>query len=150
VCASSLKAITLAAQTIQLGHADIVIAGGTESMSNAPNYTFAKPSSEGKAPQPMTNGLISDGLTDAFGKKEHMGVKGELCAKTYNISREQQDNFAIKSYRKAQTATENGWFRGEIAPIKVVTPDKKLILMKNDECISKVPLTYIRRMGDGR
>ncbi|KAJ4356119.1 erg10, acetyl-CoA C-acetyltransferase [Didymosphaeria variabile] len=104
-----MKAITLAAQSIQLGYADVVIAGGTESMSGCPNYTDGKRT---------TNGVVTDGLTDAYGNKEHMGLKAELCAKTHSIGRDEQDDYAIDSYRKALAATLQGFLRQEIAPIK--------------------------------
>ncbi|KAJ4297839.1 erg10, acetyl-CoA C-acetyltransferase [Kalmusia sp. IMI 367209] len=139
VCASSMKAITLGAQSIQLGYADVVVAGGTESMSGAPNYVFpnATVAATGKPTSRTLNGLITDGLTDAYGSKEHMGLKGELCAKTHGISRDEQDSFAIESYRKALEATKQGWFRGEIAPIKVTAPGQRPVLVREDESLSK-------------
>ena len=137
VCASSMKAIILAAQTIQLGHADVVVAGGTESMSNVPDYV---PSDRKQAPakEGRTNGLTTDGLKDAYGSKEHMGVKGELCASQHGIDREAQDGYALDSYRKAQSATAHGWFRDEMAPVKVTIPGKRPVLVKEDEALAKV------------
>ncbi|CAI4218674.1 unnamed protein product [Parascedosporium putredinis] len=108
VCASGLKAIIIGAQTIMTGNASIVVAGGTESMSNTPTTS---PSSE------------TDGLTDAF-KKEHMGIQGELCSQEHGVSREEQDEYAIKSYQKAQAATEAGVFSSEIYPIENLNVDK--------------------------
>lgn len=124
-----MKAITLAAQSIQLGYADVVIAGGTESMSGCPNYTDGKRT---------TNGVITDGLTDAYGNKEHMGLKAELCAKTHSIGRDEQDSFAIESYRKALDATGLGLFRPEIIPVKVTKPGQRPVLIREDESLSKV------------
>ncbi|KAF1977722.1 acetyl-CoA acetyltransferase [Bimuria novae-zelandiae CBS 107.79] len=137
VCASSMKAITLAAQSIQLGYADVVVAGGTESMSNCPNYADGKHT---------INGLITDGLTDAYGKKEHMGLKGELCANTHNISRDDQDRYAIESYHKALEATKQGLFRAEIAPIKVTAPGKRPVLVRDDESLSKFDEEKLRSL----
>lgn len=124
-----MKAITLAAQTIQLGHAEVVVAGGTESMSGCPNY------SDGKR---TINGLVTDGLTDAYGRNEHMGSKAEVCAKTHSIGREEQDNYAVESYRRALAATKEGLFRGEIIPIKVAAPGQKPVLVREDESLVKV------------
>lgn len=139
-----MKAITLAAQTIQLGYADVVVAGGTESMSNAPNYIPVIATANGQrktsSSQDLLNGVIHDGLTDAYGKREHMGFKGELCAKSHRISREQQDRYAIQSYQKAHEAVHDGWFRGEITPVRVADPRKRPILVKEDELIAKVSL----------
>ena len=124
-----MKAVTLAAQTIQLGYADVVIAGGTESMSGCPNYVNGKRN---------VNGLSADGLTDAYGNREHMGVKAEVCARTHGISRKEQDDYTVESYRKALAATKEGLFRAEIAPIKVAAPGQKPVLVREDESLSKV------------
>lgn len=119
VCASSLKAIVLGAQTIMTGNANIVVAGGAESMSNTPHYL---PNMRGGAKfgdQSLVDGILRDGLTDAYGKKEHMGLQGEECAQDHGFNREQQDNYAIQSYERAQAAQKNGWFGEEITPIEV-------------------------------
>ncbi|PVI03457.1 thiolase [Periconia macrospinosa] len=107
VCASSMKALTLATETIQLGYADVVIAGGMESMSNAPNYvsTSPTPTEEKESARPVINSVIRYGLTDAYINKEHIG----MCKKERELYTE----------RKAQEATKNNWCRGEIAPIKL-------------------------------
>ncbi|KAL3478824.1 Thiolase, N-terminal domain-containing protein [Aspergillus californicus] len=112
VCSSGMKAITLAAQTIASGQADIVVAGGMESMSNAPLYI---PPNAGR--QQALNGLLVDGLTDAYGKRHHMGIKAEICASTHRIPRVLQDEYSVESYEKAQTAQQRGWFSEEIAPV---------------------------------
>lgn len=118
VCASSLKAIIIGAQTIITGNASIVVAGGTESMSNTPHYLPILRNGAKYGDQTLVDGVLKDGLTDAF-KKEHMGIQGELCSQDHNISREEQDDYAIKSYQKAQAATEAGIFATEIYPIEV-------------------------------
>ncbi|PKS12785.1 hypothetical protein jhhlp_000996 [Lomentospora prolificans] len=118
VCASGLKAIVIGAQTIMTGNASIVVAGGTESMSNTPHYLPVLRNGAKYGDQTLVDGVLKDGLTDAF-KKEHMGIQGELCSQDHNISREEQDDYAIKSYQKAQAATEAGIFASEIYPIEV-------------------------------
>ncbi|KID84678.1 acetyl-CoA acetyltransferase [Metarhizium guizhouense ARSEF 977] len=117
VCASGLKAIILGAQNIMLGTSDIVVAGGTESMSNTPHYLPNLRTGAKYGDQTLIDGVLKDGLTDAY-KKEHMGLQGELCASDNDLSREAQDDYAIKSYQKAQAATEAGLFK-EIVPVEV-------------------------------
>ncbi|KDN64557.1 putative acetyl-CoA acetyltransferase [Colletotrichum sublineola] len=119
VCASGMKAIILGAQTIITGNADIVVAGGTESMTNTPHYLPVLRNGAKYGDQTLVDGVLKDGLTDAYGKKEHMGMAAELCAKEHDITREQQDEYAINTYKKAQAATEAGVFSQEIAPIEV-------------------------------
>ncbi|KAI6782275.1 acetyl-CoA acetyltransferase [Emericellopsis cladophorae] len=117
VCASSLKAIILGAQNIITGTSDIVVAGGTESMSNTPHYLPNLRNGAKYGDQTLVDGVLKDGLTDAY-KKEHMGLAGELCATDNDLSREAQDDYAVKSYQKAQAATEAGLFK-EIVPVEV-------------------------------
>ncbi|KAF2789583.1 erg10, acetyl-CoA C-acetyltransferase [Melanomma pulvis-pyrius CBS 109.77] len=118
VCASSIKALILGAQTIITGNADIVVAGGTESMSNAPHYLPNLRTGAKFGDQPLVDGVLKDGLTDAY-KKEHMGLQGEECADDHGFSREQQDDYCIRSYKKAIAAQAAGSFAEEIAPIQV-------------------------------
>lgn len=117
VCASSLKAIVLGAQNIMLGTSSIVVAGGTESMSNTPHYLPVLRAGAKYGDQTLVDGVLKDGLTDSF-KKEHMGLQGELCASEHDLTREAQDEYAINSYKKAQAATEAGLFK-EIVPVEV-------------------------------
>ncbi|KAJ4165178.1 hypothetical protein LMH87_006821 [Akanthomyces muscarius] len=117
VCASSLKAIVLGAQNIMLGTSSVVVAGGTESMSNAPHYLPNLRNGAKYGDQTLVDGVLKDGLTDAY-KKEHMGLAGELCASDNDLSREAQDEYAINSYKKAQAATAAGLFK-EIVPVEV-------------------------------
>ncbi|KAJ4417705.1 erg10, acetyl-CoA C-acetyltransferase [Neurospora sp. IMI 360204] len=117
VCASGMKAIILGAQTIMTGNADIVVAGGTESMSNVPHYMQNLRTGVKYGDGGLVDGIQSDGLRDAYAK-DLMGVQAELCAKDHELSREAQDEYAINSYQKAQAATEAGLFK-EIAPIEV-------------------------------
>jgi acetyl-CoA C-acetyltransferase len=118
VCASSIKALIIGAQTIITGNADIVVAGGTESMSNTPHYLPTMRTGAKFGDQSLVDGVLKDGLTDAY-KKEHMGLQGEECADDHGFSREDQDEYCIRSYKKAIAATEAGWFTSEITPIEV-------------------------------
>ncbi|KAI9698425.1 MAG: erg10, acetyl-CoA C-acetyltransferase [Candelina mexicana] len=119
VCASGIKSIVLGTQTIMTGNADIIVAGGTESMSNCPHYLPVLRTGAKFGDQTLVDGVLRDGLTDAYGKREHMGMQGEECANDHTFNREQQDDYAIRSYKKAQAAEKSGWFREEIAPIEV-------------------------------
>ncbi len=133
VCASGMKAITMAAQSILLGDADIVIAGGMESMSNVPFYNNSQRWGKKYGDITLQDGLAKDGLIDAY---DHvaMGNFADLCAQENNISRAQQDNFAISSYQKSQAATAQGLFETEIVP--VVIPQRKgdpIVVSKDEE-----------------
>lgn len=133
VCASGMKSIALATQAIQLGDADIIIAGGMESMSNVPFYNTHQRWGNKYGDISMQDGLAKDGLVDVYDKVA-MGNFADLCANTHTISRADQDNFAINSYQKSQTAIENGWFKEEIIPISI--PQKKgdpIIVDKDEE-----------------
>jgi acetyl-CoA C-acetyltransferase len=133
VCASGMKAISQAAQSIMLGDADIVIAGGMESMSNVPFYTENMRWGNKYGNVTMIDGLAKDGLTDVYDGKA-MGNAAELCATTCGISREDQDAFAIESYKRSQAATNEGRFENEIVPVTI--PQKKgdpIIFSKDEE-----------------
>ncbi|AEO53623.1 acetyl-CoA C-acetyltransferase [Thermothelomyces thermophilus ATCC 42464] len=118
VCASGMKAIILGAQTIITGNASIVVAGGTESMSNTPHYLTNLRTGNKYGDTPLVDGVQKDGLRDAYGKQELMGMQGELCSQELGLTREQQDEYAINTYKRAQAATAAGLFT-EIAPIEV-------------------------------
>ena len=100
------------------GNADIVVAGGIESMSNSPHYLPNMRTGAKFGDQTLVDSVLKDGLTDAY-KKEHMGLQGEECAWDHNFGREAQDDYCIRSYKKAQHAQESGWFREEIASVEV-------------------------------
>ncbi|KAJ8108410.1 hypothetical protein ONZ43_g6434 [Nemania bipapillata] len=118
VCASGMKAIIFGAQTIMTGNASIVVAGGTESMSNAPHYLPVLRNGAKFGDQTLVDGMLKDGLTDAY-KKEHMGLAAELCSDDHGVSREEQDAYAIATYQRAQEATAAGVFSKEIVPVEV-------------------------------
>jgi len=119
VCASSLKAIILGAQAIMTGSADIVVAGGTESMSNTPHYIPNLRTGAKYGHQTIIDGVMKDGLTDAYGNKELMGLQAEECAEDHGFTRQQQDEYAIRTYGRAQNAQKANLFDGEIAPIEL-------------------------------
>ncbi|KAF8469697.1 Thiolase, N-terminal domain-containing protein [Kalaharituber pfeilii] len=118
VCASALKAVILGAQSIISGTAEVVVAGGTESMSNAPYYSTTTRGGAKYGHQQLVDGLVRDGLSDA-NDGTAMGMAGEDCASEYGFTREEQDDYAIASYQKAQKALAEGLFKDEIAPIEV-------------------------------
>ncbi|KAK9361902.1 Thiolase, N-terminal domain-containing protein [Lipomyces starkeyi] len=117
VCASGMKAFIFGAQTIITGNADIVVVGGTESMSNVPHYVSIRNGIKYGGGQ-LIDGLQRDGLQDAYDNK-FMGDAAEVCAETHDITREDQDNFAIESYTRAQKAHKEGKFAAEIAPVEI-------------------------------
>ncbi|KAJ3180661.1 erg10, acetyl-CoA C-acetyltransferase [Geranomyces variabilis] len=118
VCASGAKAIIFASQSILLGNADLVVAGGMESMSNVPYYLPQQRWGSKYGHQQIQDGVLKDGLTDVYNDYP-MGVAAELCAKEHSISREEQDEYAISSYQKAQKATAAGKFAHEIIPVEI-------------------------------
>jgi acetyl-CoA C-acetyltransferase len=132
VCASGMKAISLAAQSIALGDADIVIAGGMESMTNVPYYSSKLRWGNKYGDVTLNDGLAKDGLTDVYDGKA-MGNAAELCASTCGISREEQDAFAIESYKRAQAAWEGGKFANEIVPVEIPQRKGNPILFAKDE-----------------
>lgn len=133
VCASGMKAIAQAAQSILLGDADIVVAGGMESMSNVPFYSDSMRWGNKYGNVSLIDGLAKDGLTDVYDGKA-MGNAAELCAKECGISREAQDAFAIESYQRSQSAWEKGYFNNEVIPVAI--PQRKgdpVIIAKDEE-----------------
>ena len=132
VCASGMKAIAQAAQSIMLGDADIVIAGGMESMSNVPYYTENMRWGNKYGNVQMIDGLAKDGLTDVYDGKA-MGNAAEFCATSCGISREEQDAFAIESYKRSQAATNEGKFENEIVPVSIPQRKGDPIIFSKDE-----------------
>lgn len=131
VCASGMKSIMLGAQSIMTGMNDVVVVGGMESMSQTPHYTSLRNATKygnGK----MTDGIINDGLMDVY-TNQLMGGCAEECAKEHNFSREDQDNFAIDSYKKAAKAWENGWFKDEVVPVEIPQRKGEPVVFSEDE-----------------
>ena len=132
VCASGMKAISQAAQSIALGDADIVVAGGMESMSNVPFYAESMRWGNKYGNVQFIDGLAKDGLTDVYDGKA-MGNAAELCAKECGISRADQDAFAIESYKRSQAAWEKGLFANEIVPVEIPQRKGDPIIFSKDE-----------------
>jgi acetyl-CoA C-acetyltransferase len=132
VCASGMKAIAQGAQSILLGDASVVIAGGMESMSNVPFYSDTMRWGNKYGNVQLIDGLAKDGLTDVYDGKA-MGVAAEMCASTCKISREEQDAFAIESYTRSQAAVQNGKFEDEIVPVYIPQKKGDPILFAKDE-----------------
>ena len=121
VCASGMKAVVLGAQAIQLGDAEVVVAGGMENMSQIPFYLPKARYGYGYGNGEIIDGLQKDGLTDVY-DQIGMGICGDRTALKYNISREEQDAFAIQSYQRSAQSTENGFFKNEITEVEVLSP----------------------------
>ena len=141
VCSSGMKAIALAAQAIQAGDAHVVVAGGMENMSMVPHYLDGRKGTKFGNIQ-VKDGMILDGLTDVY-NATHMGNCAELCAKEKNITREEQDAFAVESYRRATSAWEAGKFDAEVVPVAVPQRRGDDIVVDRDEEFTNVRLDKI-------
>ena len=141
VCSSGMKAIALAAQAIQAGDAHVVVAGGMENMSMVPHYLDGRKGAKFGNIQ-VKDGMILDGLTDVY-NATHMGNCAELCAKEKNITREEQDAFAVESYRRATSAWEAGKFDAEVVPVAVPQRRGDDIVVDRDEEFTNVRLDKI-------
>ncbi len=132
VCGSGLKALHLATQAIQCGEADVVIAGGQENMSRAPHVLTDSRTGAQLGNSQLIDSLVHDGLWDAF-NDYHMGVTAENLAREYGISRELQDDWALRSQHKARLAIDSGRFKDEIVPVATVRADGTSVLVDTDE-----------------
>ncbi|AZB28987.1 MULTISPECIES: acetyl-CoA C-acyltransferase [Chryseobacterium] len=131
VCASGMKAVSMAAQAIKAGDADVIVAGGMENMSMVPHYYNARNATK-LGDVKMQDGMILDGLTDVY-NKVHMGVCAEKCATDYSITREDQDNFAIQSYTRSAKAWSEGKFAEEVVPVSIPQRKGDPIIFAEDE-----------------
>jgi len=141
VCASGMKAIALAAQTIALGDADVVIAGGMENMSSVPHYLDGRKGVKFGNIK-VQDGMLLDGLTDVY-NATHMGNCAELCAREKNVTREEQDAFAVESYRRATEAWDAGKFNAEVVPVNVPQRRGDDVVVDRDEEYTNVRLDKI-------
>lgn len=137
VCASGTKAIMFAAQAIMLGHKEVIIAGGMESMSNVPFYLDKARFGAKLGHAQMTDGLLKDGLWDVY-NDYHMGNAAENTAREMGITREMQDTFAIESYRRSAAAADAGYLKDEIIPVEIPQRDKDPLIITTDEEYTKV------------
>lgn len=131
VCASGMKAVMMAAQSIKSGDQEIIIAGGMENMSQVPHYYNARNATK-LGDVKMQDGMLVDGLTDVY-NKVHMGGCAEKCAAEYQFSREDQDNFAIQSYKRSADAWKAGKFKEEIVPVEIPQRKGEPIIFAEDE-----------------
>ncbi|MEC4114532.1 acetyl-CoA C-acyltransferase [Myroides pelagicus] len=141
VCASGMKAIMFAAQAVIAGDAEVVVAGGMENMSMIPHYVHMRNGNK-FGPATLVDGLQKDGLIDAYDNNA-MGVSADLCASTHNITREEQDTFAIGSYEKSAKAWEAGKFNNEIVPVEVPQRRGEPIIVNTDEEFTNVKLDKV-------
>ncbi|PWJ43958.1 thiolase family protein [Sediminitomix flava] len=142
VCASGMKAVMFAAQSIMLGDNDLVVAGGMESMSNVPYYIPKGRYGYGYGNAQMLDGLVKDGLSDAYNGAA-MGNCGDATAARYEISREEQDQYAIQSYQRSAEATEQGWLKDEIVSVKVPQRKGEPVEVLTDEEYTRVKFEKI-------
>lgn len=141
VCASGMKAVMQAAQSIQLGDADIIVAGGMENMSSIPHYYHARTGTK-FGPITLEDGMQKDGLVDAYDNNA-MGVCADACATEYKFSREDQDAFAIQSYQRSKAAWDSGKFKDEVIPIEVPQRRGEPIVVSIDEEFTNVKMEKI-------
>lgn len=145
VCGSGLKAVMLAAQAIALGDADIIVAGGMESMSNSPYLLDKARSGYRMGHAQLIDSMIKDGLWDVY-NDYHMGNAAELCAKECNVPREAQDEFAVLSYQRALDAQKNGYFKDEIVPVSIAQKSGDPLVIHEDEEPKKVKFDKIKTL----
>ncbi len=145
VCGSALKSVMLAAQAIQTGDADIVVAGGMENMSMAPYYLEKARFGYRMGPGKLQDHMIHDGLWDNV-NDFHMGISNELCSEKYNVSREDQDRYAAESYHRALQAIKSGEFEDEIIPVEIPQKKGAPILFSTDECPKETSYEALSKM----
>ncbi len=145
VCASGAKAIMLAAQSIMLGFRDVIVAGGMENMSQIPYYLPKARYGYKYGHGEIIDGLVKDGLTDVYNQLA-MGVCADRTAEKYTISREEQDAFAIQSYKRAAAATDNGYFKEEITPVEIPQKKGDPLLVTEDEEYKRVNFDKIPQL----
>lgn len=145
VCASGMKAVMFAAQSIQSGDAEIIVAGGMENMSLIPHYTYLRAGTK-FGPNALIDGMQKDGLTDAYDNNA-MGVSADLCASEHKISREEQDQFAIQSYERSAKAWEAGKFDNEIVPVAVPQRKGDPVIVSKDEEYTNVKLDRVSSLN---
>ncbi|PJR03988.1 acetyl-CoA C-acyltransferase [Avrilella dinanensis] len=141
VCASGMKAIMQASQAIQCGDADIIVAGGMENMSLIPHYAHMRNGAK-FGPVTFVDGMQKDGLTDAYDNNA-MGVCADLCASEYNFSREDQDIFAVESYKRSAAAWDAGKFANEVVPVEVPQRRGEPVIVNKDEEFTNIKLEKV-------
>jgi len=145
VCGSALKSVMLAAQAVQLGDADVVVAGGMENMSMAPYFLEKARFGYRMGPGTLEDHMIRDGLWDIV-NDFHMGISNELCAEKYDVSREDQDRYAAESYRRTLASIQSGRFKDEIIPVTVPQRKGDPIIFDTDECPRETDYDRLSKM----
>ena len=145
VCGSALKAVMLAAQAVQVGDADVVVAGGMENMSQAPYYLEKARFGYRMGPGQLQDHMIHDGLWDIV-NDFHMGISNELCSEKYAVTREDQDRYAAESYRRTLSAIAAGKFVEEIVPVEIPQRKGDPILFETDECARETSYELLSKM----
>ena len=145
VCGSGLKTVMLAAQAIQLGDADIVVAGGMENMSLAPYYLEKARFGYRLGPGKLQDHMVHDGLWDIV-NDFHMGISNDLCSEKYNVSREDQDQYAAESYRRALESINAGKFKDEILPVEIPQRKGDPVRFEQDECPRETSYEILAKM----
>ena len=145
VCGSALKTVMLAAQAIQLGDADVVVAGGMENMSMAPYYLEKARFGYRMGQGVIKDHMINDGLWDIV-NDFHMGISNDLCSEKYNVSREDQDRYAAESYRRTFAAINAGKFEDEIVPVEIPQRKGDPVIFKQDECPRETSYEALAKM----
>jgi acetyl-CoA C-acetyltransferase len=148
VCASGMKAMMLGAQTIMLGDNDVVVAGGMESMSNAPHYLPSGRTGIKYGNGQILDAIVRDGLQDPY-SGDMMGVCGEVCAEGKNISKDEQDDYAHASYERARAAYANGYFNDELVNVEIAGPKGTVIISKDEE-VDNARITDLDSVMKGR
>ncbi len=146
VCGSSLKAVMLAAQAIQCGDAEVVIAGGMENMSMAPYYMDKARFGLRMGPGKIEDHMVHDGLWDVI-NDFHMGMSNELCCEKWNVSRLDQDTFAAESYKRALASIASGRFKDEIVPVSVSRRKGNPLIFDTDECPQETSFEALSKMN---
>ncbi|NNL41542.1 MAG: acetyl-CoA C-acetyltransferase [Desulfobacterales bacterium] len=145
VCGSALKTVMLAAQAIQLGDADVVVAGGMENMSMAPYYLEKSRFGYRMGHGQLIDSMIHDGLWDIV-NDFHMGISNELCSEKYNVTREDQDQYAAQSYQRAMEALSSGRFKDEIVPVEIPQRKGDPVVFNQDECPMETNYEILSKM----
>ncbi len=145
VCGSALKTVMLAAQAIQLGDAEVVVAGGMENMTMAPYYLEKARFGYRMGPGQLQDSMVHDGLWDIV-NDFHMGISNELCSEKYGISREVQDRYAAQTYQRTMESIESGKFRDEIMPVPIAQRKGDPVIFDTDECPRPTSYEALSRM----
>ncbi len=145
VCGSSLKAVMLAAQAIQVGDADVVVAGGMENMSLAPYYLEKARTGYRMGDGALVDSMVHDGLWDIV-NDFHMGISNELCCERYGVTREDQDRYALQSYTRSLASISTGKFKEEIVPVQLPTRKGEPVIFSRDECPRETSYEQLAKM----